>query len=235
MLAFDAPVPPSLDLRVDLLVEVGHRARAHPRAPERFRDVLHAPHRNAGQIHLDQRLLDRALPPPVAFDDRSLKGLAPQLRDLEIDLAGTGLQRPLVAASPGILPSLAAFVTPSSAKLVRLSIQHGVQRLFNSPTNHLAKMVSIRASSIWITWPIGFSSLIGCSFILEEAVNPESAKDSVRYRSLLPKLLPNQPGKAGTETDSERSKMREMPMKWGLSGIERTGREGGLRISRPVP
>src|SRR5271154_4066614 len=40
----------------------------------------------------------------------------------------------------------------------------------------------IRASSIWMTWPIGFSSLIGCSFlILEEAVNPESAKDSVRY------------------------------------------------------
>jgi len=34
-----------------------------------------------------------------------------------------------------------------------------------------------------ITWPIGFSSLIGCSFILEEAVNPESAKDSVRYQA----------------------------------------------------
>jgi hypothetical protein len=32
-----------------------------------------------------------------------------------------------------------------------------------------------------MTWPIGFSSLIGCSFSLEEAVNPESAKDSVRY------------------------------------------------------
>jgi hypothetical protein len=33
-----------------------------------------------------------------------------------------------------------------------------------------------------MTWPIGFSSLIGCSFLLlEEAVNPESAKDSVRY------------------------------------------------------
>ncbi|MGC1593001.1 MAG: hypothetical protein WA770_23180, partial [Pseudolabrys sp.] len=27
------------------------------------------------------------------------------------------------------------------------------------------------------------SSLIGCSFILEEAVNPESAKDSVRYQT----------------------------------------------------
>src|SRR3982074_1323529 len=43
----------------------------------------------------------------------------------------------------------------------------------------------IRASSIWITCPIGFSSLIGCSFILEEASNPESAKDSVRYRRAL--------------------------------------------------
>jgi hypothetical protein len=32
-----------------------------------------------------------------------------------------------------------------------------------------------------MTWPIGFSSLIGCSFSLEEAVIPESAKDSVRY------------------------------------------------------
>jgi hypothetical protein len=33
-----------------------------------------------------------------------------------------------------------------------------------------------------MTWPIVFSSLFGCSFlILEEAVNPESAKDSVRY------------------------------------------------------
>src|SRR5208282_6026179 len=44
----------------------------------------------------------------------------------------------------------------------------------------------IRASSIWMTWPIGFSSLIGCSFlILEEAVNPESAKDSVRYHRMF--------------------------------------------------
>jgi hypothetical protein len=30
-------------------------------------------------------------------------------------------------------------------------------------------------------WSIVFSSLIGCSFILEEAVKPESAKDSLRY------------------------------------------------------
>ena len=44
MLAFDAPHPPRLDFGVDLLVEVRHRARAHPRAPEGFGDVLHPPH-----------------------------------------------------------------------------------------------------------------------------------------------------------------------------------------------
>jgi hypothetical protein len=41
MLAFDAPIPPSLNLGVDLFVEVRHRARAHTRTPERFGDVLH--------------------------------------------------------------------------------------------------------------------------------------------------------------------------------------------------
>jgi hypothetical protein len=53
-----------------------------------------------------------------------------------------------------------------------------------------------------MTWPIGFSSLIGCSFlILEEAVNPESAKDSVRYpelspceRSIVQQAMANHPG-----------------------------------------
>src|SRR3954466_2301336 len=61
---------------------------------------------------------------------------------LEIDLASTGLQRPLVAASPRILPSLATLVTSCTAKLVCFSIQHGVQGLLHRPTNHLAKMVS---------------------------------------------------------------------------------------------
>ena len=141
MLAFDAPVPPGLDLGVDLLVEVRHRARAHPRAPQRLGDVLHPPDRNARQIHLDQRFLDRALPPAVALNNGRLKGLAPQLRNLEVDLAGAGLQRPFIAASSGILPGLAALVTSCAAKLVSLSIQHRVQRLFDRPANHLAKMV----------------------------------------------------------------------------------------------
>jgi hypothetical protein len=35
-----------------------------------------------------------------------------------------------------------------------------------------------------MTWLIAFSSLIGCSFIVEEAVKPESAKDSLRYLAI---------------------------------------------------
>src|ERR1700760_2880250 len=131
MLAFDAPVPPSLDLGVNLLVEVGHRARAHPCAPQRFSDVLHASHRDARQIHLDQRLLHRALPAPVPLNDRSLKGLASQLWNLEVYFAGAGLQRAIIAARSGVLPSLAALVTTGTAQLVCLSIQHGIERLFH--------------------------------------------------------------------------------------------------------
>jgi hypothetical protein len=54
-------------------------------------------------------------------------------------LAGTGVQRPLVGANPGIPEQRAPFAAPNSAKLVRLSIQYGVERIFipriNYPTN----------------------------------------------------------------------------------------------------
>ena len=141
MLALDRPVPPGLDLGVDHLVEVGDRARAHPRAPERLGDVLDPPHRDAGEIHLDQRLLDRALPATVALDDRRLERLAPQLRDLQADLAGSCLQRSLIAAGPRVLPRLAALVASGAAKLVRLGVQHRIQRLLDGPANHLAEVI----------------------------------------------------------------------------------------------
>jgi hypothetical protein len=50
-----------------------------------------------------------------------IEGLAPQFRNLQIDLAGAGLQRAIIAASPSILPSLVAFVASSATKPVRLS------------------------------------------------------------------------------------------------------------------
>jgi hypothetical protein len=61
---------------------------------------------------------------------------------------------------------------------IRFGIQQRVQRLLTVPG------IPDPASSIWISCPIGVSSLIGRSFILEEAALPESAKDSVRCLAL---------------------------------------------------
>jgi hypothetical protein len=80
------------------------------------------------------------------------------------------VQRAFVAAGPGVLPALSAFVTSCTAKPIRFGIQR--------PTNHLAKMIP----------DPGFINLDDLahglqSIVFEEAGNPESAKDSVRYQS----------------------------------------------------
>jgi len=142
VLSFDPPVPPLVDLGVDLLVEVAHRPRAHPRAPQRLGDVLHPAHRNPGEIHLDQRFLDAAFPPLVALDDRRLKGLAPELRHLELHRAGLGVERPLVAARPRVFAPFAALVSSRTAQAVGFSVQHRVQGFLDRPAHHLAKVVS---------------------------------------------------------------------------------------------
>jgi len=46
------------------------------------------------------------------------------------------VQRAFVAAGPGILPALSAFVKP-----IRFRVQQGVEGLLNRPTNHLAEMI----------------------------------------------------------------------------------------------
>src|SRR6478609_2521065 len=178
MLALDPPVPPGLDLGVDLLVQVRHRARADTGAPQRLRDVLDPADRNPRQIHLDQRFLDRALPPTIALDDRCLEGLAPQLGNLEVHFPGHGVQRTLVAAGPGILPALAAFVTPCTTKSIGFGIQQCVEGLFDRATHHLAEMVpdpsfinlddlAHRLQSIVVTHGFDPSSVYGKPAILK--------------------------------------------------------------------
>jgi len=110
MLTLDRPVPPLIDRRVDLLVEVADRRWRHPRAPQRFRDVLDATNGDPRQIHLDQRLLDGSLTPTIALDDRRLERLTPKLRHLQRNLARFRLQAALVMASPGITTRLGALV-----------------------------------------------------------------------------------------------------------------------------
>jgi hypothetical protein len=52
-----------------------------------------------------------------------------------------GVQFTFVAAGPGVLPALAAFVTPCAAKSIRFRIQQRVEGLLNRPPHHLAKMI----------------------------------------------------------------------------------------------
>jgi hypothetical protein len=101
----------------------------------------------------------------------------PQIAQTEA-VALSNVRRILDTNSPCILPSFAALVTSDPATLVCLSIQHRVQRLLSTvPRTISPRWSRIQASSIWMTWPIGFSSRIGCSFlILEEAANPEKCE-----------------------------------------------------------
>ena len=122
MLAFDRPIAPGLDRAVDLLIQVRHRRRRHPPTPQRFRDVLDPANRDPRQIHLDQGLLDRALTPPIALDDRRLEGLRPKLRYPQLYPAGLGLQLSLVVAGSGIATGFAALIALRIAQSIRLGI-----------------------------------------------------------------------------------------------------------------
>src|SRR5690606_12354932 len=104
--ALDRAIAPSLDVPIDLLVEPRHRARAHPRAPQRFGDVFNAPHGYSRQVHLHQRFFDRRLAPSISLADRRLKRQPTQLRDLQLHLAGLRLELALVVTGSAIYPIL---------------------------------------------------------------------------------------------------------------------------------
>src|SRR5262249_31043284 len=89
----------------------------------------------------DQGLLHRALPPPVALDDRRLESLAAQLRDLEANRASPGLQLALVAPGPEIPPRLTTLITPRIAQPIRLRFQQRIQCLLDAAAHDLAEVI----------------------------------------------------------------------------------------------
>ncbi len=125
---------------VDLLVELGDRARAHSRAPQRLGHVLDPAHRHSRQIHLHNRFLDRDLSPPIAIDNRCLKCLTTQLRHLQLNLAGLRRELPPVVSGPCVHSVRRALITLGSTHLIGLSVQQTVQRLLNCAANHLVQM-----------------------------------------------------------------------------------------------
>ena len=111
VLAPKRPVAPFVDLVVHLPELVGERLRGHPLAPQQLTDVVHAARADAGRIHVDQRLLDALLPPPVAFDHRRLEQGALELGHLESEPAGLDGEPARVVAGPVRLASIASLVS----------------------------------------------------------------------------------------------------------------------------
>ena len=142
MFALDGPVPPGVDVGVDLLVQLAHGAGADPCAPQRLRDVLHPTDRHARQVHLDHRLLDARFPSLVTLDDLGLEGQAPQSRHLQHHLAGLRCQFSIVVSGSGVQPLGASLVSLRPAKFVGLGLQQSVQSLLNRTSHHLLDVLT---------------------------------------------------------------------------------------------
>ena len=125
VLAFDAPVPPSLDLSVIFLLRLD-TVLGLTRVPDSA-SVMSSTRRTEIPARYISISADRALPPAVAFDDRRLEGLAPQLWDPKIDVARLDLQRPFVAARPCILPSFAALIPPGRPASASCTLSSGAR------------------------------------------------------------------------------------------------------------
>ena len=116
-----------------------------------------------------------------------------------------------------VMRSASCRETSRATKPVRLSIQHRVQRLLDRSTNHLTKMIPDPRLINLDHLSIGFSSLIGCSFILEEAVNPERS----RWRASVHRQADRRVHRTTSTMASRSGSSRPGPASAGYGGISR--------------
>ena len=133
-------VPPLIDVLVHALELVGERLGGHPLAPQQAADVVDLTRADAGQVHVDQRLLDALLATPVAFDDRRLEDRALQLRHPERHRPGLHGQVPLVVARTVGPPTGRTLVSRGPGDLVGLRVQHRVQQLLALPGHETVQL-----------------------------------------------------------------------------------------------
>lgn len=119
------PAPPLVGRFERLVVEIGDRAGGDARAPQDLADVLDAPRRHPGKVHLDDGLLDAGLAPLAALDDGGGEAHALELGHPERDLARRRGESAL--AVPGAVsgPLVVALVGPGADELVGLLVEYG--------------------------------------------------------------------------------------------------------------
>ena len=138
--ANERAVSPLLDRGERLLVQVRDGRRRHARPPQDLGDVLDPARRDAGQVHLDHRLLDAGLAAPVALDDRRGEPHPLELGHAQRDLAGRRCQAPVVVAGPIGLAPRGALVALRADEVARLLIQKAVQGVLDRLSHQLAQI-----------------------------------------------------------------------------------------------
>ena len=136
----EGPVPPRLHGLERLLVEVGDGGGRDARPPEDLGDVLDAPGRDAGEVHLYHGLLDAGLPAPVTLDDRRREAHPLELWHADRDLAGRRRELALVMAGAVRLAVGGPLVALRADQVVGLLVQEAVEHLLDGPPDELAQV-----------------------------------------------------------------------------------------------
>ena len=111
-----------------------------PAPPQGLADVLDAPRGHAGQMHLDDGLLDAGLAPFVALDDGGRETHSFELGHSERDLARRRGEPALAVPGAVRRPLVGALVRTRAREPVGLLVEHGVDGLLDGFPDQLAKL-----------------------------------------------------------------------------------------------
>ena len=78
---------PGFDMLISLFIQVADGSRGYFRSPYSFGDILYAPDRNTGQIHLNQSFFHERFPAAVSFNNCSLERNAFEFWNLQFDFS----------------------------------------------------------------------------------------------------------------------------------------------------
>ena len=117
---------------IGFLVQLADGGGRYLVAPQGLGDVLHPTHRDAGQIHLNERFLNTALTTAVPLNDGCLKRDPLEARHLECDISRSSGEVPAVVAAAVALTLLAALVPGRLCQFLRLGLQQLIQGFFHA-------------------------------------------------------------------------------------------------------
>ena len=129
-------VAPFLNMHIRFLIQITDGGSRHPTAPKGFRNILHTPDRNTGEIHLDQGFLNRAFTAAVALNDGGFKRDTFQLRDIQRYLSGCGCQLAAVVSRTVPLPRFGALIFCRTRQFLCFLVQQRIQRFLHAVSHH---------------------------------------------------------------------------------------------------